>query len=161
MTDKLANLMTNFICDTIRGYESGLYKSFVMNNKNMNDILTHKMTFILVNFNVKYFNNAYSSLIRNDDPYIMEKFGEMHDVINHSYICLLNILFKLTTDIITSYDRSIFNVFSYDEYMKSVDIVLETCKKVLLDELPKMISHNCNGIDITTCNPNEPLFYIK
>jgi hypothetical protein len=161
MTDKLANLMTNFICDTIRGYESGLYKSFVMNNKNMNDILTHKMTFILVNFNVKYFNNAYSSLIRNDDPYIMEKFGEMHDVINHSYICLLNILFKLTTDIITSYDRSIFNVFSYDEYMKSVDIVLETFKKVLLDELTKMISHNCNGIDITTCNPNEPLFYIK
>lgn len=161
MTDKLANLMSDFICETIGGFESGLYKSLTSHKEDINKIKSQNMTFLLVNFNINYYNRAYSSLIRKNDPYIVEKFGEMNKIMNHSYICLLNIMFKLTTEIITGYDRTLFNTTSYEDYMKSVKIVLDTCKEFLLTELPNMISHNCTGIDIQTCNPDEPLFYMK
>lgn len=161
MADKLADLMSDFICETIGGFESGLYKSLASRGENIDKIKTQQMTFLLVNFNMNYYNRAYSSLIRKNDPYINDKFGEMNKVMNHSYICLLNILFKLTTEIIAEYDRTLFNVTSYENYMRSVKIVLDTCKEFLMTELPNMISHSCSGIDINTCNPDEPLFYIK
>lgn len=70
-------------------------------------------------------------------------------------------MFRLTTEIISAYDRILFDITSYEKYMNSVENVLDTCKKFLVSELPDMISHTCSGIDIKTCNPNEPLFYIN
>jgi hypothetical protein len=158
---QLANLMSEFICSTICGFESGLYKSLITSGENINKIKTNQMTVILVNFNMNYYNQAYSSLIKKNDQYIVEKFGQMHKIMNHSYICLLNIMFRLTTEMLTIYDRNLLNITSYENYMKSVQAILNKCNEFLIEELPKMISHTCSGIDISTCNPDEPLFYIK
>lgn len=160
MTEKLAQLMTDFICNTVHGYESGLYKGISSHQDNFAKFGDHAFTIYLINFNVHYFNTAYSSLIKNDDPGLTEKFDEMQEVLNHSYICLLNILFRLTTEILTSYTRTKLNTSSYKSYMDNIESILEERRVALMIELPKCLSHECTGLDIKTCNPDEPLFYM-
>lgn len=154
-THKLAELMLDFAFNTIRGFESGLYRR--MKDEVQNDFVK----LMQINVCVKYFNNAYSSLILEDDPYIIEKFGEMHSELSHSYICLLNIVFALTTGLIQQLDRSKLNPLSYSDYMKSVEIQIKSCDIYTPSHLEQFLSHKCEGMDIKTCDPNEPMFFIK
>jgi hypothetical protein len=158
---QLSKLMAEFIVNTIYGYESGLYRGIVLKSENIELTKQDSFKTWFIEFNVNYFNRAYSSLIKHDDKYITDNFEKMHTIMNHSYICLLNILFKMTVNIISEFDRSDLDVTSYDNYMKSVISQLTFFKEIIEKNLPAMLSHTCKGIDIKTCNPDEPLFYIK
>lgn len=59
MTEKLANLMSDFICNCIYGFESGLYKSLISHGEHIEKIKTPQMTLLLVNFSMNYYNRAY------------------------------------------------------------------------------------------------------
>lgn len=161
MEETMANLMCDFMVNTVKGYESGIYKSFTSNNKNHEQLRSNNIKFLLIKFNIDYHNKLYRSLILKDDQYVIEELGKIHNTMNHSYICLLNILCKFTTDLITNRDRSLMNVDSYEKYMDSVCWHLEMWKSTLMKTLPSTLSHTCSGDDIATCNPDQPLFFMK
>ena len=159
---ELAQLLCNFCFSTIQGHESGLYKGIKMKtlNANIKILQTETTLNIIKNITAHYLNKAYISLIKKDDPYIIEKFNEMTKINNHSAICLLNIIMAFIMDIHSSLNRSILDISSYDLYMKSVMNQVNSKYEDCLNALYKSISHECQGIDIKTCNPYEPLFFL-
>jgi hypothetical protein len=154
-TLKLSNLILDFVKNTILGIESGMYKTMRLEIK---DTL---IKIIQINFLVEYFNKAYSALILNTDQYFVQKFKEMHEELNHSYICLLNITFNFTIQLVQQINRDNLNVNTYELFMKSLEDEIIQHNIFQPSMIEPFISHTCTGIDIKTCNPNEPLFFIK
>ena len=165
MTDvkDLAKLICDFCFETIRGHESGLYKAINTGllDIGINTLLTPNMKPIIMNITANYLNNAFVSLIKRNDPYIIEKFDAMCKIKNHSVICLLHIIMAFIQKVHFSLDRTKLDISSYENYMKSVSSQLDPIVEETLNSLIKSISHQCNGIDIKTCDPNIPLFVMK
>ena len=105
-----------------------------------------------------YLNAAYRSLIREDDPYILEQFNKMANCMNHSKICLLNIVFYVIMSIHPNFDRSKFDTSSYEAYMEGVNQQLDSMLLGATGALMQSVSHQCNGMDIKTCDPNDDMF---
>lgn len=156
-TFALCELMIKFVTDTISGFESGIFKSF---NGNSEIIKTSIIKNVELKVCVEYFNSAYKSLILEDDPYIVEKFSQMHREHSHSYICLLNIIFNIATRVIEHIERKNLNTNSYSDYMESISREIKNLPFMSPLQLEQFVTHKCTGIDIKTCNPNEPMFYI-
>ena len=154
-TLKLAELILDFTVKTITGFESALYKTMC------ELVRTNQVKQIELKFCVRYFNLAYKSLITNEDPYFVSKFEEMHNELAHSYICLLNIIFTFTLSLIDLIDRTKLDDSTYSNYMSSIETQIKQFEIFTPEHLEKFLSHRCDGIDIKTCNPNEPMFYIK
>lgn len=160
-TQILSNLICDFVRKTISGQESGIYRSLYILPSNRDMIKGEGMNHFILSFLVEYFNKAYVALITKNDSYFVEKFGEMHNVNGHSYICLLNIVFISTTNFIKAVDRSKYDITDYDNYMKSVHLELDKYLNNAKNILNQSTLHECNGEDISTCDPNKPMFYIK
>jgi hypothetical protein len=157
---KLSKLIADFIVSTITGTESGFYKQF--RQKKIVDKLNDStfMKVAIATAHVNYFNILYKSLILKNDEYVTKKFLSMHNIMNHSYICLLNIIFKVCVDVHQIIPRSEMIVNCYENYMLIVKAMLDNINPFIIDMLKEMLSHNCNGTDISTCNPDEPMFHI-
>lgn len=151
-------LISNFCFETIQGHESGMYK--VLATQNSLDILkdTRALGFIK-HATINYLNAAYVSLIKKNDPYIVNKFDEMCKIHHHSSVCLLNVIMLILTSVHYSLDRSKLNVTSYNAYMKSLQNQLDAVKDVTIKSITNSISHECHGIDISTCDPYKPMFF--
>jgi hypothetical protein len=154
-SSKLAQLMVDFTESTILGVESGMYKTIkhLLKENNIKQIQ--------YGFCVEYYNSAYRSLILNNDTYFVEKFTEMHQELSHSYICLLNIIFTISLRLIDSIDRNKLDDSTYDKYIKSVQKEIKKAEFFKVEYFEPLLSHTCSGTDIKTCNPDEPLFFIK
>lgn len=158
---KLVDLMIDFIWNTIQVYESSLYKGIALKGTDFSKIKDQSCNIYLINFNVHYFNSAYSSLIKNDDEFITAKFKEMCGVLKtHTSLCILNVLFRMTTEIITSYERSKLDTSTHDNYMRCVKRALIDRRGILTAELPRCFDHVCEDVDLDDCDPDEPLFYM-
>jgi|SaaInlStandDraft_5_1057022.scaffolds.fasta_scaffold115987_1 hypothetical protein len=157
-SERIFEVITKFVYDTLAGQESGMYKAISSSDQSKLSILQTK-TFQMtgISFIVSYFNDAYRSLITEEDKYFVERFKEMHDIMDHSYICLLNIVFNLTITFYCEMDRSKFNISNYKNYMNSFECELNKMKDTMfpIEKRKELFNHVCKGIDIKTCNPNE------
>jgi hypothetical protein len=145
-----------FLINTISGQESGLFKMKHLLSVDIKDV---KMKMLLQRTMMEYLNSAYRSLILKSDTYILNSFDAMKKEKSHSDICLLNMQMQLILNAIMAINRTNFNVSSYEEYMQSmVDSYEKYFDTVDFD---KLLNHECNGIDISTCDPNEPLFFVR
>jgi hypothetical protein len=158
-TNALAKLLCDFCFETITGHESGFYKLNQIKKLPVANIVGDEMIILIKNVTLFYLNDAYKSLILKSDPYILAKFDAMCKINNHSEICLLNIIALTIINIHADLDRSQFDITSYDTYMKSVRDQLAFRFESVLNVLTNSISHTCTGIDISTCDPNEPMFF--
>lgn len=162
---KLTDLIIEYIKKTIIGQESGFYKIAAkiiehpagkfLETKNLTNIYVVP---ILLKALESYFNNTYKSLVKRDDKYVIEIFDKMQSLMNHSAICLLNIIATFTANIYIEINRNNLNIESYNEYIKSFENEFtKICDKNKLSFI-KCLSHNCNGEDITKLDPNIKMF---
>ncbi len=158
---KMANIMIEFINNTISGHESGFYKMYYFNDsENINTLKYNAMDGMITSSAVNYLNQAYKSLIRENDPYFLKYFKGMAKVMNHSYICLLNIVFVTLINVHRNIDRSKLDIDTYDKYMESIESQLEELLEKIKGTIIQSISHKCTGDDIKNCDPNDDLFII-
>lgn len=150
---KLAFEIKDFCYNSILGFESGYYKT------NKTEVKKNQTKIIASYFIVDYHNQSYKALILDSDKYIVEKYGSMHSIISHSYICLLNITLMVCKYIIDKMIREFLDDSSYPNYMQMVKLQLT----MLLDKihLENMLSHKCTGEDIKKCDPELKIFSIK
>lgn len=150
-----------FVKNTICGQESGLYKSLYLYKIDTGiDNIRSDATKILLQYAiVDYLNCCYKSLILKDDDYVVNSFAKMKKEKHHSEICLLNIMFAVIRSAFLEVDRHKFNDMTYNEFMDSVKKIYSE----YLDDIDydKLLNHECSGIKIEECNPNEQLFFIK
>jgi hypothetical protein len=151
--EEVWNYIEKFLTDTICGYYSGIYKM-------LGPVLTQEHIISVQLFNVIYFNDAYRSLIRRDDEYIMRVFDKLHSFYNHSYICLLNITFFHTNTILEKITIDKLNLKDYETFMNSVSNCIKNniASTNLREKFITSFNHKCEGIDISKCNPNEDMF---
>jgi hypothetical protein len=161
LAGQLAILLRDFCFSTICGHESAFYKMFVKRQEDLNNLKEGGMSNFIKFATANYLNGAYVSLIKKNDPYIIEKFGEMCQINNHSAICLLNIIAVVILKVHTSLDRKLFNINSYELYMGSISQQLNIESRRILEKLTKNVSHQCHGTDISTCDPNKPMFGVS
>lgn len=140
-----------FSVNTIIGMESGFYKVCIDRTL----LQTHALQSTINGFIIDYLNGTYRSLILRDDAYIVETFDKMTPF-NHSMVCILNIIAFVLKYVIENLHRNLLNIKSYDLYMTSIKqqlyILANLCRYKM------NLSHQCHGIDIKTCNPDEPMF---
>lgn len=155
----IAETMIEFIYNTIVGHESGFFKaheSMGLEKKDLKKSESMKPIVLIISSN--YLNVVYKSLIREDDDYVISYFHKMKNALNHSLICLLNIVYVIVIASHNDIDRTKLNINSYDKYMKNVKeqlkIILENKKEFLKDKL----NHECKGINIKDCDPDEDMF---
>jgi hypothetical protein len=149
-----------FVSDIMIGAERGLYKNlYHILKENFKD--NHIFAIAFADFYITYFNSAYQALITDGDPYFVEQFGKLHQILSHSYICLLNIVFALTTTTHQSLDRDKFDLSNLDNFTlsiaKEIADKLESQRPMLLST----VNHKCNGEDIKNYDPNEPMFIMR
>lgn len=158
-TNALAKLLCDFCFETMQGHESGFYKLHQIKKLPIADLLGDEMIILIKNVTLYYLNDAYKSLILKSDPFILDKFDAMCKINNHSEICLLNIIALTIINIHVNLNRSKLDITSYDTYMNGIRDQLDSEFTSILNTLTNSISHTCTGIDISTCNPNEPMFF--
>lgn len=151
-----------FCINTILGQESGLYKCLHIYNVEMpgiDNIRSDRVKIVLQHALVDYLNSCYKSLILKNDEYVIESFEKIKKTKNHSEICLLNIMFAVIRSAILEVDRHKFDDVSYDEFMYSVKKEYEIFFNSI--DFDKILDHECSGQKIESCNPDEPMFFIK
>ena len=157
----LAKLLREFCFNTVTGHESGIYKGIYQGLIPMpiGTLREEKILIIIKDLTINYLNGAYVSLIKKDDPYILNKFDAMCKINGHSAICLLNIIMVFIMGTHSKLDRSTLDIRSYDSYMCCIKSQLDAMREPTLEILVRSISHTCTGTDISTCDPSEPMFY--
>lgn len=161
----LARTILEFCKTTIMGHESGMFKSFYHRGTAIDDN-TYKMIIQISAAN--YLNSVYKSLILKDSEYITTIFDRITAISNHSKICLLNIILPIVIAMHLKIERSEqqfgnndqFHVY-YNKHMNSVARQLDQIENDIIESLSRTLSHECHGIDISTCDPNKPLFTIS
>ena len=119
-------------------------------------------------------NIAFKGLIRQDDEWAIHYFQPIHALSKHSYICLLHFVLNQIIMISKNLDRRLIVVLmvliqgslSKKNRLDFFTHVLECFllhykEKILEQQLIKQFQHVCTGEDITKCDPNKNLFYIK
>jgi hypothetical protein len=162
-TIQLAKIIVEFCKNTVKGHESGFFKlisretiPMSVSDLSVNNNVTIKN--FIINATGKYLNSCYRSLIREDDPFIVNEFLNMTKIMKHSEICLLNIIFSVILKIHLELDRTKLNHSSYENYMTSVRDEINIKSSGICDILSNSLSHNCDGIDISTCDPDDDMF---
>lgn len=152
---KMAGLIFDFCRDTIVGQEGGLYR--MLGPEQLTD---NYLEPIIITVSAQYFNGCYRSLILKDDPYILERFGAMKAVFDHSYVCLLNIVFTFKMELHKKLERERLDKSTYTKYKESVEEILELFRSIFTGGISHSINHECTGEDISTCNPDEEMFIL-
>jgi len=161
-SEKLAEEMISFMYNTIGGHESAFYKVLLTGKHFTKDTIKDRdfMKNYIIMATINYLNSAYKSLILKNDSYISQCFQRM-SVLNHSMICLLNILNCNILVIHGELDRSKLDTSSYDKYMASVSSQLREKCNNMKEILTNSLNHDCSGIDISTCDPTVDLFIMS
>lgn len=161
-TCKLAWCIVNFVHNTLKGQESGMYKIIRMGripNFKISDLHTPLTMTILRGAIIDYLNSCYRSLILDDDSYVLYHFKKMKKYYNHSEICLLNIIAMVIQNFHLAIDRSKFNISNIENYIESFDREFEKAILPMLIILISTLSHTCVGKNIKDCSPDSPMFY--
>ena len=157
---QLAEMICAFITSTAVGHERGMYRAITAGMASVT-ILKQANAFnaLFGGATLNYFNLAYKGLILKNDPYIVNRFGAMHNVSGHSYICLLNMVCAAYLKVHRAVDRTKLDISSLESYQHSVEEQLKPLLAELCKTMQTTLRHKCDGIDIATCDPNKPMFY--
>jgi len=155
--ERVADIMLEFISNTITGHESGFYK---LMNGSEDTLKSDQMRTAIDLSSVNYLNQAYKSLIKNDDEYFAKYFKAMAGIMNHSYICLLNIILVHMLNIHEAIKRSDLDTSTYDNYMTTIEVQIKNLSNSTRPLIVESISHDCHGEDIKDCDPEQDLFVI-
>jgi hypothetical protein len=147
---QLAQLMLDFISETILGHERGLYRAGIPVSRN-----------VILGAAMNYLNGCYKSLILKDDEYVVQKFKEMTDLVGHSEVCLINIIMQILQLTHMSLDRTKIDTTSVDTLETTVKAEVGRIITPFKEKLAEGLAHVCHGEKIEDCDPNEPLFYAR
>eukprot|EP00047_Mylnosiga_fluctuans_P003950 m.231912 g.231912 ORF g.231912 m.231912 type:complete len:586 (+) comp12275_c0_seq1:85-1842(+) len=154
--------VAKFVYRTMSGQESGLYKALRMHGQSRDVLAGPKFSMVMLKFVADYLNTCYRGLIRRDDEYVVDSFAKMNAASStghHNEICLLTQLFSVIMLFHRHLDRTHYDPTSYETYMASFEEEFERVFERVGDEIFKMFAHECGGgEDITTCDPNKPMF---
>lgn len=166
-----ARLILKFLKSTIIGHERGLFrgKYRVPEVPNLQELQLRSSTNYTENFirgcTVQYFNGIYDSLVKKDDPYVNELFGNLSKVINHSPICLTICIFHMCVDIHLSMDRQLFLDRGKLEYLEDYSASVEIQLNLILNQkvergLQEKLNHRCDGSKVAVALPDgKKMFY--
>ena len=156
--EELAEIMIGFIKEVVTGHENGFYKMF----QKTPGMLTSDMIRQVIDFaSVNYLNGAYKGLINGNDEYFQNHFNNMSNVMNHSHLCLIKIIFAYLTTIHSSMKRNAFDVSSHDKYMICVKVELDRIIGMVREKLVESVSHECSTKSIKECDPTVDLFTVQ
>lgn len=153
---KLALLIRDFIKKTIVGHERGFFRAMhvdqakeFLNGVKLTETNLHLENVIKLT-TANYFNMVYDSLVTRDDPYVTDYFDRFRALVDHSPVCLINILFRYCTQIHTTLDRTLFldrgKIEYLEDYSASVSLQFDL---VFTEEhvavLSTLVGHTCSG----------------
>ena len=147
---KLCDYVVTFVAETICANEIGFFRTGIAVTAN-----TIQLTA------ANYINVCYRALILKNDDYVLNVFKEMTDLTGHSEICLLNTIIQILVPVHLSLDRTKFNRCSITTLESSVRLEIVRVIGPLLKDIQTMVSHECHGESIDTCDPTEPLIAIE
>ena len=154
---KLAVQMWVFIRQSVLGAQRGLYRTMSV------DILSRPLTVYTTAPYAQnnYYNRIYRSLIKKDDEYINKEFSEMKSYMDHSTLCLLNILASTSFMLNAGLDATKMNYESLETYSDSVDDQINEWNERILMCLYTTLTHNCTGEDVKPTDELEDIFFFK
>ena len=164
---ELSELVFRKVTETLLGMESGCYKiaAGIVSSPNpftreklVEDSFKVFMKAMLVN----QYNIEYNSLANKDDFRIMQIYKNMTDTVDHSPLCLIHILFNISTILIENIDRSNLDTSSLEKYLKSLEAEYEPyVTKEQVETFSGMFLHKCEGPrEAQPLPPGHQLFVI-
>jgi len=121
---QVADLILAFASETIIGHERGLYKQGIPVSVPAIQLAT-----------ANYLNVCYKSLILRDDPFVIQKFKEITDVIGHSEVCLISIIMQIILALHQSIDRSNLNFESVSTLENGLNVQLALLTQLIHSEI--------------------------
>lgn len=158
--DKLAHHMTTFLQQALRGCERALFRTQLIAGGDTLSTSQSTWTSMSCSAFISYLNDVYKSLILGDDAFVVRTFSEFASCTDHSPVCLLNLLAQIGKHIIETDLPSLSsrNMDDLEKFTTQVDKCLAISLSKVEAYLARNLNHTCKGIDIKTCNPNEPMF---
>lgn len=156
----VANEIRKFFENTFIGLESALYKTI----SDKSTLTSSNSRYYITSMTIDYLNSVYKSLVVSDDMYLLRIFRPISQVLHHSEICVLNMLASFVNLLLDNFNRSLLKSDSYEDYMASVKLIIETNPiKEIADKLEHILSshfkeNNCTGENIRDQDPSKPLF---
>ena len=160
----------DFIIRTLLSIESSMYKKTAIAASKAFQLLlkcTH-MNKLFVHIAIDYFNHAFRSVkhdklkLKNDPNedaqdirlrnYFVNYFEYMHQTYPHSYSCLITSCFTLSIQIAKCFDRSKFDISSYESYMASVS---QQLIRIIEDESFDEFTHDNRCADDEKCQQTK------
>ena len=155
---KLAEEMANYAKNIVLGQLSGAYKQAIQ-KKDINILKMFAQYYPIIL--VEYLNIVYASLIKKDDKIVTDQYEKLKSYYNHSEVCLIHFTRMLCTEFVQCILFDAVDYSNYQSFMHSCTTQLNLISSESVKILEGGLTHECKGIDISTCDPNEKLFYIK
>ncbi len=167
-----AIVLTKFIftkiVETLTGIESGCYKIAagikpIQNFFSLQDLCKNTFKNMLKPMLVNQFNIEYNALANKDDFRIIKEYNIMREMIDHSPICLINIIFNLAIAFIDHVDRSKLDTSSLENYLDSIKIAfIPMANNVQAVSFSGMFIHHCDGPrKVEPLPPGQQMFNIE
>ena len=156
---KLAEELSNYAKSIVLGQLSGAFKHTAQQKNDVNILKNFKLVYPL--FLMNYLNIVYVSLIKKDNQTVADQFTKLKSYHNHSEVCLIHFTRMLCSEFVNAMLFDTLDYVNYDTFMMSCTLQLNILAIESVKLLEGSLSHECKGIDISTCDPNEKLFYLK
>lgn len=148
---ELANHIREFIFDIIFKHERIFYKKF--KPKDLKCDLSDKIKLVTVNT----FNILYVKLIKQDKK-IYDIFNNFTDIMTHSEICLLKIIFDFTLQTHLSIKRKYLNTEKEELYLNNIINLLSKKLFKLFPDIKESLAHDCQIKNMKLMNPKIKYF---
>lgn len=143
---ELTNFVSEYIEKVIIGFESGLYKMIIHNQKDRLKLLAskhHPFITIFRDLHENYYTTTFNSIVKRDDEFVTKTFDKFYELSGHSKQCILNVLANLIISIHFNLERQNLDTKDYDSYIKSLK--KEIIKTTVIVNIPKLFDHECTG----------------
>ena len=143
-----------FVVKTVRSQESKLYKQYGTTAKENKARLPLQI--------IKYINYGYKALILRNDDYWVEKFDSLGRY-GHNQLSLIEKMYEVIMDFVGRMQQmndEHLEDCCHNTYMSMIDIQLKIISDFFTEHY-LIFDHICEGPDITSLDPNEPLLVFK
>lgn len=144
MSQELVTAISTYISEVICGFESGMYKMVLQENKDRIKLLSnkhHPFITIFRDLHEEYYTRTCNSIVKRDNNNIVNTFDKFKKLSNHSDKCVLNILANLAVSIHFNLDRKTFTYQTHDQYMSSVKKEVSATTSII--NISKLFDHVC------------------
>lgn len=159
-----ARLITDFLENTILGFEKFAYKHLFKDEGDSKFQSTEALVHFSKVIHEQYFNRLHKGLILKDDAYVTKAFGKFHYALSqsslpHSSICLLNIMIERSLAWHQQVSRQKCNLSNLVYYAKSVFKQLRNTRDRTLGFFERALNHKCTEAPLPeTYDRSRPMF---